>query len=114
MAIKKAVIDVTSCLQDCPPYEKDEVDLSLGAGRRRRSGSSGEPMCSLLPTYSENIATDGDNKKPNEQSQVQFRMICSHGAGSVLLRFRPGCVSNSNHLSFFSSIGSQKGFGSAA
>ncbi|XP_061950364.1 uncharacterized protein LOC133673522 isoform X3 [Populus nigra] len=84
VAIKKAVIDVTSCLQDCPPYEKDEVDLSLGAGRRR-SGSSGEPMCSLLPTYSENIATDGDHKKPKEQSQVQFRMICSHGAaGSII------------------------------
>nr|XP_034932991.1 uncharacterized protein LOC118063154 isoform X5 [Populus alba] len=85
VAIKKAVIDVTSCLQDCPPYEKDEVDLSLGAGRRRRSGSSGEPMCSLLPTYSENIATDGDNKKPNEQSQVQFRMICSHGAAGRII-----------------------------
>ncbi|XP_011025963.1 PREDICTED: uncharacterized protein LOC105126711 isoform X4 [Populus euphratica] len=85
VAIKKAVIDVTSCLQDCPPYEKDEVDLSLGAGRRRRSGSSGEPMCSLLPTYSVNIATDGDHKNPNEQSQVQFRMICSHGAaGSII------------------------------
>eukprot|EP00258_Populus_trichocarpa_P045550 XP_024461569.1 KH domain-containing protein HEN4 isoform X2 [Populus trichocarpa] len=85
VAIKKAVIDVTSCLQDCPPYEKDEVDLSLGAGRRRRSGSSGEPMCSLLPTYSENIATDGDHKKPNEQSQVQFRMICSHGAAGRII-----------------------------
>ncbi|KAH8503739.1 hypothetical protein H0E87_014851 [Populus deltoides] len=92
VAVKKAVIAITSCLQDCPPYEKDEVDLSLEAVRRRRSGSSGDPhaeffphLCSLLPTYSENIATDRDHKKPNEQLQVQFRMICSHGAaGSII------------------------------
>ncbi|KAJ6739922.1 RNA-BINDING KH DOMAIN-CONTAINING PROTEIN [Salix purpurea] len=91
VAVKKAVIDVTSCLQDCTPYEKDEVGLSLGTVRRR-SGSPGDPhaeffphLCSLLPTYSGNIATDGDNKKPNEQLQVQFRMICSHGAaGSII------------------------------
>ncbi|KAJ6989822.1 KH domain-containing protein HEN4 isoform X1 [Populus alba] len=92
VAVKKAVIAVTSCLQDCRPYEKDEVDLSLEAVRRRRSGSSGDPhaeffphLCSLLPTYSENIATDRDHKKPNEQLQVQFRIICSHGAaGSII------------------------------
>ncbi|KAB5547520.1 hypothetical protein DKX38_010926 [Salix brachista] len=91
VAVKKAVIDVTSCLQDCTPYEKDEVGLSLGTVRRR-SGSPGDPhaeffphLCSLLPTYSGNIATDGDHKKPNEQLQVQFRMICSHGAaGSII------------------------------
>ncbi|KAF9678203.1 hypothetical protein SADUNF_Sadunf07G0010600 [Salix dunnii] len=84
LAVKKAVIDVTSCLQDCPPYKKDEVDLSLRAVRRR-NGSSSEPPRSLLPTYSENIAVDGSHKKPNEQFQVQFRMICSHGAaGSVI------------------------------
>ncbi|KAJ6378953.1 hypothetical protein OIU78_029047 [Salix suchowensis] len=83
-AVKKAVIDVTSWLQDCPPYKEDEVDLSLGAFRRR-SGSSSESPCSVLPTHSENIAVDGSHKKPNEQLQVQFRMICSHGAaGSVI------------------------------
>jgi poly(rC)-binding protein 2/3/4 len=93
VAVKKAVIAVTSCLQDYPPpCEKDEVGLGLGAVRRRRSGSSGDPnaefsphSCSLLPTYSENIETDGDHKKPNEQSQVQFRMICSHGAAGIII-----------------------------
>ncbi|KAJ6288291.1 hypothetical protein OIU76_024306 [Salix suchowensis] len=84
VAVKKAVIDVTSCLQDCPPYKKNEVDLSLRAVRRR-GGSSGEPPCSLLPTRSENITIDGSHKKPNDQLQVQFRMICSHGAaGSII------------------------------
>uniref|UniRef100_A0A6N2LAB4 K Homology domain-containing protein n=1 Tax=Salix viminalis TaxID=40686 RepID=A0A6N2LAB4_SALVM len=84
VAVKKAVIDVTSCLQDCSQYKKDRVDLSLRAVRRR-SGSSGEPPCSLLPTHSENITIDGSHKKPNEQLQVQFRMICSHGAaGSII------------------------------
>ncbi|KAJ6367240.1 hypothetical protein OIU77_003579 [Salix suchowensis] len=73
------------------PYEKDEVGLSLGTVRRR-SGSPGDPhaeffphLCSLLPTYSGNIATDGDHKKPNEQLQVQFRMICSHGAAGRII-----------------------------
>ncbi len=38
---------------------------------------------------------------------------CCHGAGSVSLRLRRSCVASSSHRSFFSSIGSQNGFGSA-
>src|SRR4029079_14532240 len=37
----------------------------------------------------------------------------SHGAGSVLLLLRYGCVASSSQRSLFASIGSQKDFGSA-
>ncbi|CAK7339642.1 unnamed protein product [Dovyalis caffra] len=97
VAVKKAVIDVSSRLQDCPPYEKDEEEMGFTVGPVWRSSdcSSSDPhaeffphLYSLLPTFPENVSspTDGDHEKPpNQQLQVSFRMLCSHGAaGSII------------------------------
>lgn len=94
--MKKAVIDVTTCLQDCPPYEKDPMPLTRPV-RGTSVGGSSDPhaeffphLCSLLPTFTENwanvksLSNDGygglnEDAKAKEQ-EVLFRMLFSHHA----------------------------------
>lgn len=110
-AVKKALVDVSSSLQDCPPFDKApthmtrpledspygacpesqahpiHVSSSLPLPLPQNSGTSashGDTSPLSLPRYAERVVCDKD-KKDSPQQEVVFRMLCSdHAAGWVI------------------------------
>ncbi|KAG7969701.1 hypothetical protein I3843_07G044800 [Carya illinoinensis] len=110
-AVKKALVDVSSSLQDCPPFDKApthmtrpledspygacpesqahpiHVSSSLPLPLPQNSGTSashGDTSPLSLPRYAERVVCDKD-KKDSPHQEVVFRMLCSdHAAGWVI------------------------------
>lgn len=111
LAVKKALVDVSSSLQDCPPFDKApinktrpleespygaspesqahliHVSSSLRPPMPENSGISalnGETSPLSLPRYVERVVSSKD-KKGSPQQEVVFRLLCSdHAAGWVI------------------------------
>ncbi|XP_048232736.1 KH domain-containing protein HEN4 isoform X3 [Ricinus communis] len=101
LAVKKALVAVTDCLHDCPPYEKDPTLLMRPLERASHLASS-DPhaeffphLSSLLPPLSGNSGTSHPlssdaGEDPNQDAEavrheVSFRLLCSNGAaGSII------------------------------
>ncbi|XP_012081696.1 KH domain-containing protein HEN4 isoform X2 [Jatropha curcas] len=101
LAVKKALIAVTECLHDCPPYDRGPMLLTRSVERSSYMASS-DPhaeffphLSSLLPPLTENtvnthsLSSDAGGN-PNQdvkvtQQEVSFRLLCSNGAaGSII------------------------------
>ncbi|KAK7307271.1 hypothetical protein VNO77_40181 [Canavalia gladiata] len=102
LAVKKAVIAVSHCLQDCPPFGKVPVSFStptVNSSDRSSSDPDSElfpHLNSLLPsmeglsihdaskrTTNSNETSSGDSK--GTEHEVVFRLLCSNNvAGSVI------------------------------
>lgn len=102
MAVKKALIAVSHCLQDCPPLGKAPVSLSTPTVSSSDRSTS-DPQVELFPHLNswlpsmENLTlndaskrTTNSNGTPSFDSngterQVVFRLLCSNNiAGSVI------------------------------
>ncbi|XP_050206150.1 KH domain-containing protein HEN4 isoform X2 [Mercurialis annua] len=101
LAVKKALVAVTECLHDCPPYGKDPMLLARPRDRASNMSSS-DPheeffphLSSLLPSMNGNgvnshsLSSDvsGDPNQDGETAkrEVSYRLICSNGAaGSII------------------------------
>ncbi|XP_062143606.1 RNA-binding KH domain-containing protein RCF3-like isoform X2 [Alnus glutinosa] len=105
-AVKKALIDVSNCLQDCPPSNKSITSLTRTLGGSSEGSShvaSPDPHADLSPYFSSpgnsgisalnsnwSIRADdgGDSSqdiKGTQQQEVVFRMLCTnHAAGWVI------------------------------
>ncbi|XP_041017396.1 KH domain-containing protein HEN4-like isoform X1 [Juglans microcarpa x Juglans regia] len=111
LAVKKALVDVSSSLQDCPPFDKAtthktrpledspygaspesqahliHVSSSLPPPLPENSGTStshGDTSPLSLLRYAERVVS-GKDKKGSPQQEVVFRMLCSyHAAGWVI------------------------------
>ncbi|XP_057984489.1 KH domain-containing protein HEN4-like isoform X2 [Hevea brasiliensis] len=101
LAVKKALVAVTECLHDCPPYNKEPMLLNRPVERASHISSSDlhaeffPHLSSLLPPLIENsanshsLSSDAD-EDPNQdvkstRQEVSFRLLCSNGAaGSII------------------------------
>jgi len=99
LAVKKALIAVSHCLQDCPPLSKVSVSSStptVSSSDRSSSDPNAElfPHLNSLLTSMEGLSiyerptnsneTTGSDSKGAEQ-EVVFRLLCSNNvAGSVI------------------------------
>ncbi|OIV94478.1 hypothetical protein TanjilG_25540 [Lupinus angustifolius] len=105
LAVKKALIGVSQCLQDCPPLAKVPASLTTPTiNNSDRSTSSSDPDAELFPHLSSwiysmeglslNDASKGRNSNgasghdsKGTECEVAFRLLCSNNvAGSVIGR----------------------------
>ncbi|KAK6258782.1 K Homology domain [Theobroma cacao] len=105
LAVKKALVAVSGCLQACPPLDRESTPMSVPTEKPSR-GTSPEPhieffphLSSLLPPMSANSVSassnatfssmdaDGDSNLDSNgtQKEVVFRMLCSNGAAGAII-----------------------------
>ncbi|KAK3211135.1 hypothetical protein Dsin_015841 [Dipteronia sinensis] len=105
LAVKKALIAVTSCLQDCPPVGND-LGLSSGPVEMVRRGDSPDPhrelfadLYSFLPPSTENsvnsvskihssstyVDRESSLDTKGTKQEVAFRLICSNNAAGGII-----------------------------
>ncbi|XP_021274914.1 KH domain-containing protein HEN4 isoform X5 [Herrania umbratica] len=112
LAVKKALVAVSGCLQACPPLDRESTPMSVPTEKPSR-GTSPDPhieffpnLSSLLPPMSANSVSaasnatfssmdaDGDSNLDSNgtQKEVVFRMLCSNGAAGAIIGKRGAIV----------------------
>ncbi|XP_059438247.1 RNA-binding KH domain-containing protein RCF3-like isoform X2 [Corylus avellana] len=105
-AVKKALIDVSNCLQDCPPLDKCLTWLTRtleGSSEGSSHVASPDPHAELSPPFSspgnsgisalngnrsiraDNGGDSSQDKKGRQQEEVVFRMLCTNHAASWVI-----------------------------
>ncbi|XVF17377.1 hypothetical protein REPUB_Repub10bG0116400 [Reevesia pubescens] len=112
LAVKKALVAVSGCLQACPPLDREPMPMSIPTERPSR-GTSPDPhkeffphLGSLLPPMPANSVSgasnahfssmdaDGDSNLDSyvTQKEVVFRMLCTNGAAGAIIGKRGAIV----------------------
>ncbi|OMO56302.1 hypothetical protein CCACVL1_26646 [Corchorus capsularis] len=105
LAVKKALVAVSACLQSCPPLDREPTPMSIPTERPSR-GVSPDPhkeffphLSSLLPPMPANSASaassaqfstmdaEGDSNLDSSgtQKEVVFRMLCSNSSAGAII-----------------------------
>uniref|UniRef100_A0A2P2KDK3 KH domain-containing protein At4g18375 isoform X7 n=1 Tax=Rhizophora mucronata TaxID=61149 RepID=A0A2P2KDK3_RHIMU len=100
LAVKKALVAVTACMQNCPPGGTDEIPSTRHVEKVSYWDSSNPHteffphLSSLLPTSIANagkyslpsgVDMDSNQTPKSSQKEVSFRLLCSNGAaGSII------------------------------
>ncbi|GKV25077.1 hypothetical protein SLEP1_g34572 [Rubroshorea leprosula] len=107
LAVKKALVAVSSCLQDCPPMDRDPVPPSRPPAPAENASYEAfrdlhaelfPHLSSLLPSMSINSASTASNARlpskdvdgdltldKNGTQKVVFRLLCSNGAAGAII-----------------------------
>ncbi|XVE86879.1 hypothetical protein DITRI_Ditri18aG0071100 [Diplodiscus trichospermus] len=112
LAVKKALVAVSGCLQSCPPLGREPSPMSTSTELPSR-GTSPDPhkeffphLSSLLPPMPANSVScaanahfssmdadrDSDLDSNGTQKQVVFRMLCSNAAAGAIIGKRGAIV----------------------
>ncbi|OMO72969.1 hypothetical protein COLO4_27374 [Corchorus olitorius] len=105
LAVKKALVAVSACLQSCPPLDREPTPMSIPTVRPSR-GASPDPhkeffphLSSLLPPMPANSVSaassaqlspmdaEGDSNldSSSTQKEVVFRILCSNSAAGAII-----------------------------
>ena len=112
MAVKKALVAVSSCLQACPPLDREATPMSTPTELPSHGTSPDQHkeffphLSSLLPPMPANSVsgastahfssmdadTDSNLDSNGTQKKVVFRMLCSNGAAGAIIGKRGAIV----------------------